>query len=142
MERQYRIREQTRLPIPLPFDSPAKVAVHLIRWACWLFYCRTRLLQLTALTGVRTASTVVHWVLLLCEIAMMMPEVRLTLLQSFPLLADRPYRPRLSLRLEGEEAPMVHIFVTYEIPRNTRYSPANRALAAVARKLTLLWTLL
>ena len=105
----YEIEEKPCAPTPHPFSSPLSITAHAVTWICWAWYLIQRFPGFGApLDG----GLSIAWIVYLCELAFLLPDLQAAVELSFSLLAPRLEfgRPRYVLR--GKAAPTVHIFVT------------------------------
>lgn len=112
-EGPYQIETRDPERIPVPFNSPLSVSLHLLGWSLCSFY------YLKRFQSVYQSTSTWEWAVYLCEVAFMLQELQGTIDMSVSLFGPRKATEHPQYVLKGTRAPMVHVLVTYSSPCTT-----------------------
>lgn len=109
----YSIEQKATLERTLPIHSAYGILTHTILCVSWIFYLGARF-ESCLRSGAETSSVRWDsWILLICETILATPELFQMMEVSFWFARTKSTTFRPSYRLSGDEAPVVHVFITY-----------------------------
>lgn len=112
----YEIEKEERSVPTLPIYSPLGIFSHVVVCVGWLLYLGLRFQ--TCLRASTSASPMQWglWLLFICEVILAGPEFFQVLEVSLLFTPRKSPASRPIYRLNGDEAPSVHVFITYARP--------------------------
>ncbi|KAF2206611.1 glycosyltransferase family 2 protein [Cercospora zeae-maydis SCOH1-5] len=112
---KYEIRriDSSAAEVAVHSGSLSPLCLHALVCLTWLLYFGTQFQCCLRGSATNTKSAVWHsWVLFVCEVILAGPEFFQIVELSLSILPGSRQRPRAGYRLEGDDAPLVHVFIT------------------------------
>ena len=118
IDTSYKIQEEVTSTRMFPIRSLFGFVIHAVVCASWLLYLGLRLQMCLRASASNSRLPWTHWLFFVCELILAGPDLFQIIELSLLFMPAQNPAPRPSYRLNGNDAPSVHVFITYAICYN------------------------